>query len=141
MGLPMDPNAVYGFSFETLRAEHSLNLPSGYSHGLSDEDVAGIMGIDINEVSVENTIRAVIKVEYPELALDYTGVIYGDVTVIYVRESKITAPGVPIQLAFPHVGQKGKDQLETLAKIFGETPDWIMYATVPLEYINTMGES
>lgn len=141
MGLPMDPNAVYGFSFETLTDEHALQLPSGYTHDLSNKDVAETMGIDINDVRVENIIRAVIKRHYPELALDYTGAIYGDVTVIYVRSSKIIAPGVPIELTPPLISASEEEQIETLAKVFGETPAWLMYATVPLEYINTMGES
>lgn len=141
MGLSMDPNAVYGFSFETLRDEHINNLPEGYRHGLSDAEVAVTMGIDIEEVRVENIIRAAIKNNYPELALDYTGVIYSDVTVIYVRSSKIIAPGVPIELTPPLISAGEKEQINKLAEIFGETPAWIMYATVSLEYINTMGEA
>ena len=141
MGLAMDATAAYGFSFESFRDDDLKHLNFDFSHGMTPEDVAEAMGIPVDEVTAANTLRAVIKTKYPELSLDYTGVIYGDITVIYVRDSKFIADLVTVELTFPNVFADEKEQVAKLASLFGETPSWLMYSTVPLEYINTMGES
>lgn len=130
MEIETDANASYGFSFETFYDEHKAYLPKGYNHGLSDEEVADALGIPIDEVNVENTLKAVIKLKYDTLDIAYTGVVHGDVTVIYVKDSKIIADSVTVSLMFPQIFDDEKKQIHELASLFHETPGWIMYSTI-----------
>lgn len=125
MAIVMDAQAVYGISFKTLTEGDAL--PEGYAHGLDGDTVADAIDMPRGQESVAQTLQAVVKLKYDKLELNYTGVPYADVTVIYVKSSKILANAGAVPLNFTAIEKEEKDQLNALADMFGATPQWLMF--------------
>lgn len=125
MAMVMDAHAVYGIVFDTLKEGDTL--PEGYDHGLDGDTVADTLGIYRGEESVEQTLQAVVKLKYDKLEMNYTGIRFGNITVIYVKSSKILSNAGAVPLNFTAIDEDEKGQINALADMFGATPQWLMY--------------